>query len=416
MKKLLKVFIVLLLAFSVVGCGDKKVEDNTAKEANVEEEFYRNIIIDSFEGEVSVKHANGEALSAYEGMSLKNGDAVKVSENSTLTLKVDSDKVLYAEENTSFTLSASGTEESNNTQILLDDGSVLCQIKEKLKEDESFDIVTASSTMCVRGTVFRVSLIESSDTNNYEMVEVYDGKVWSNIQEKNDELILEPGQCALIKEDANGNNANYVTSDQIDADFWASDDTNMFVTKEEGEGSKVLEIAYNKLSEKTIDNLTEVAESGQEIILPKEILFDLSEFKKSDGSSNVNREPVVESYETTSEYTRADGTSYNVTWKTTKTISYDDNGLPRISVNIETGVPLDAFNKKVDTDSTLEDDKGQQGEEQKPEQKVINDDPGVMSGEIKHEEEQPKTDDASKPEGSNEGPAIEERKVEIIIN
>ena len=276
MKKLSRIVVVIMLLITFAGCN--KSASNSVKNL---EDSYRTIVVASCSGEVTIAH-NGESnlVNAYEGMSLLDGDTVTVGEKSNLTLDVDSDKHLFVEPNTKFYLVAEGDEDSNRTKIKLETGSVLCQIQEKLKDDESFDIETVSSTMSVRGTVFRVSLMESTDNSNYEMVEVYNGKVWSNIADTENEVTLEPGQCALIKEDKDGTNATFVTDDQIDEAFWNSSDTNMKVTKDEGTGSPVLSIAYNKLSSNVLSNLNTISESGQELSVTKEEITQLEEIKK----------------------------------------------------------------------------------------------------------------------------------------
>lgn len=286
MKRVLKIIMVLLLCIAVAACEEVSAEEVV----NVTNASYRNIVVGSFEGTVLIKDENiKDPLQAYEGMGLKDGDYVTVGEQSYLTLDVDSDKHLYVEPNTKFHLVAEGDEESNRTKIILESGSVLCQIKEKLKDDESFEIETVSSTMSVRGTVFRVSLLESSDTNNYEMVEVYDGKVLSNIESSSKEITFEAGQCGLIKEKSDGKDAAFVTDDQIDEKFWKSADTDMKVIKEEGTGSPVLSIAYNKLSDSVVENLVTIVESGQELAIGVDELNDLKE-KANDTKVGDNKE------------------------------------------------------------------------------------------------------------------------------
>ena len=275
MKKLVKIITALSLMFALVACKNNIAE--TEAVVTTVTEFYRTIAVASSNGEVYVAHKDGEKIKAYDGMLLVDGDKVEVGKESDLTLNVDSDKHLFAEENTLFTINAQGTEESNQTQIVLDSGSVLCQIKEKLKDSESFDVVTKSSTMSVRGTVFRTSVITSSDENAYEMVEVYDGKVWSSISEADEEVTLEPGQCAMVQQGTDDKAASYVTEDQIDSTFWDSNDTNMYVTKETGTGSPVLKIAYNKLSNKVVGQLIVISEEGTELSLSTEELTKLDE-------------------------------------------------------------------------------------------------------------------------------------------
>lgn len=293
-----KVLLILMLSTMVFGCSKKEVVEATEiKEAT---EAYRTVTIASINGSATVKHKDGQSIAAYEGMNLFDGDDIIVDENSNLIIDADSDKHLLAESGSHFWLSIEGTEDCTKTRINLDAGAVLCQIEEKLTDGESFDVSTASSTMCVRGTVFRVNAIKSLNNEQYNMVEVYDGKVWSYIGEEVEEIetgsdeeqvVLEPGQCALIKESTDGSQASYVTSDQIDANSWKSDDYSIVVKDTEGKGSPILTIAYNKLPSVVVDQLTAISEGGTELSVNKEELEKLS-VTSSERESNLGEKDV----------------------------------------------------------------------------------------------------------------------------
>lgn len=292
-----KLLIISLIAISLFGCN-KKEETVAITEVDTQE-AYRTISISSIEGSAHVvRKSSSDSIAAYEGMSLYDGDSIVVDDNSNLVIDVDSDKHLLAEAGTSFSLSAEGTEELNNTKINLLSGSVLCEIDEKLKDGESFDVVTASSTMCVRGTVFRVASIKSITKDAYDMVEVFDGKVWSNIDSTQDELTLEPGQCALIRNANEEKEAAYISANQINTDSWDSDDFSFVVDESiEADGSLTLPIAYNKLPSVVVDHLVTITDSGKELSISKEELSKVSEIthQRDDnaGDTSANKQVVI---------------------------------------------------------------------------------------------------------------------------
>lgn len=288
MKKIISTFLVLLMALSLVACSSSK--ETATTEEPVQEQVFRTIIVGDINGSVEVKHADtGEKFLAYEGMSLLNGDDITVGPNSDLTLDVDSDKHLFVEENTHFVLVAEGDEATAKTKIKIDKGSVLAQIENKLTDAQSFDIETATSTMSVRGTVFRVALFVTADNQIVDMVEVYNGKVWSNISNTDAEVTLEPGQCALIKEATAGEETVFLAPNQIDESFWNGTSSEIKILEGvEPSEDLVHEIAYNQLSSKMVESLQEVSTSGQELSITKEDLVVLEEnIKKAEEKVEV---------------------------------------------------------------------------------------------------------------------------------
>lgn len=278
MKKFTRLLTLLLISMMLIGCG--KSESQETVEEPIEDIVYRSIIVSDFSGDVKVKHKDDiEAFQVYEGMSLLDGDEVSVGDNSDLTLDVDSDKHLFAEANSHFYLVAEGDEDTSKTKIKLDKGSVLAQLQNKLTDKQSFDIETATSTMSVRGTVFRVALLVTVDNQIIDMVEVYNGKVWSNISDSNAEVTLEPGQCALIKEASSSNEETvFLAPNQIDESFWDGSSKEIKILEGvEPASDLVHEIAYGQLSKQMVESLQEVSTSGQELSVTKEDLVVLQE-------------------------------------------------------------------------------------------------------------------------------------------
>ena len=140
MKKI-KIFSLLILTFIIstillTGCGSKG---------------YRVIKVFSIEGSVNINR-EGKTISASKDMKLKNEDTVSVLANSSTVLKLDSDKFVMAKENTTLKLEASGKKKNTKTRILVEDGGVIVEVKEKLKDSESFEIASSNSVMAIRGT------------------------------------------------------------------------------------------------------------------------------------------------------------------------------------------------------------------------------------------------------------------------
>lgn len=282
-KSYIKLLMVAMLLTVSTGCSGKStVEDSGNKNTDTyireETEYFRSIMVADYKGTVDITRSEGDLVSAYEGLSLSDGDDVKVMDHSDLTLNVDSDKHLYADANTHFWLIASGTDGNTKTKIKLEEGSVLCQIKNKLLDNESFEIETPSSTMSVRGTVFRVSLIKGvKDDEVYELVEVFNGGVSTVIEVDGQSVELQPGECALIKEKEDGSEARFVLDDEIDEVFWKSDSMEFDIETEGGEGTPILKISYEKLTEMVLNSLMEISESGQELAVDTEVLEQVKE-------------------------------------------------------------------------------------------------------------------------------------------
>ena len=333
MKKISVLLVVLLLL-----CGCQKKGDGQGSTANdvTNIESSRSVMIADITGDITVTHSNNETLKAYEGMNLYDGDDIVVGDNSNLTLNIDSDKHVFAEPNSHFWLTATGSEGSTKTTIHLQSGSVLCDINNKLNEDESFDIQTASSTMSVRGTVFRVCLLEGNDKSLLDLVEVYDGKVWSSIENTDDDLTLEPGQCALIrKTDSPEDKPTYITEKDIDENFIKETGLNISLENADNGGSGALKISLDNVPIETLGRLITIIDEGTELAINKEEITNEKKEKEEiqnnlaamDVSANAQVPEVVEEIPEPKKVEEKPSHSHNLINKITKASDCSHTGL-----------------------------------------------------------------------------------------
>ena len=178
------------------------------------DETYRSIKVFKIEGTVEVSR-NSEVLEAYEQMMLKNNDEVSVGENESLILKLDSDKYICLDENTKIKL-ISSEKDSSKTVIELKEGKIIGEVKEKLKDAETFEVETPNSVMAIRGTTFSVEVDE--ETEEYEVTyQVVDGVIEVLIFDqttgstKVNSVSIESEECAKVSVDKSA----YIDSDSL---------------------------------------------------------------------------------------------------------------------------------------------------------------------------------------------------------
>ena len=163
------------MALALAGCGGGASGGSAGGTAGTPvsmEESYRVISVTEHNGESTLTRGGGEVIALYDGLNLQSGDDVVTGPGADLTMLIDSDKYLYAEENTHFWLEASGKEGSSHTTIHLEEGGVLFRLDTKLNAGESYQVSTPNATMSVRGTsgwvevtnsfTSRVSLLEGT--------------------------------------------------------------------------------------------------------------------------------------------------------------------------------------------------------------------------------------------------------------
>ena len=214
---------------------------------NRKEAVYRIIKVFELDGKSTVTRQDIGDLDAYDNMVLESGDQVYVDTGS-LTLKMDEDKYVYAEEKTRFQLEAAGTSENSKTRIRLEEGILTNEIQNKLSDESSYEVNTPNSTMSVRGTIYMVDVYEENGIR-YTKVSVFEGAVakkliYADGSVSDQEKLVEKGKEVLIYDDNSG--TDYV-----------------------GEPS---DIDYSALPQGVIAFLLEKANAGYDIGIPAEDL------------------------------------------------------------------------------------------------------------------------------------------------
>ncbi|MBP5444586.1 MAG: hypothetical protein J6Y28_00305 [Acholeplasmatales bacterium] len=223
---------------------------------------YRSINVYSVTGTVNVKRKEA-TLIAQDKMKLKNDDIVEVKEASSTILKLDSDKFIMAKENTTLKLIATGKKSNTKTRIIVEKGGIVVELKEKLKNTESFEIASTNSIMAIRGTQisFNVSVVDNKITTS---LAVLDGNTEVYLF-KNEKL-----NKTLLPE-------NYSFSYTTDLSE-AVEDINEFI-----DNSEKVDIADSDLE--TIFNVIKEELTSEEI---DEIVDIINEFERIEQSEKVN--------------------------------------------------------------------------------------------------------------------------------
>lgn len=150
------------------------------------EETYRVIQVYEIDGTAQVTREDIGQMDAYVNMQLQSNDQADTGSDSYVQMKMDEDKYLLMEPDTSIRIEATGNETDSKTKIVLTKGAIVNRIEKKLSEDSSYEVETPNSTMAVRGTQFRVAISEPDENGDvYTTLEVYDGSVESVINETN---------------------------------------------------------------------------------------------------------------------------------------------------------------------------------------------------------------------------------------
>lgn len=142
---------------------------------------YRIIKVYEINGTSRVKRGSLEDLEPFANMLLQSGDTVNV-DTGTMTLRLDEDKYVYAEENTEFSIEAAGNSKEGRTTIELKKGAIVNEIRQKLGEGSSYEVNTPNATMSVRGTTFQVEVTYDQNGTCYTRITVTDGKVVTRLK------------------------------------------------------------------------------------------------------------------------------------------------------------------------------------------------------------------------------------------
>ena len=115
--------------------------------------------------------------------------------------------------------------------------------------------------------------------NVFDLVEVYDGNVLSNLDNSEESLSLEPGQCALIRENNNDDNkvASFVLAEDIDAEFVKETGLNISLDQAEGGEKGTFKLSLDNASVETLSRLATIIDEGTELAVEKAEIQEVKE-------------------------------------------------------------------------------------------------------------------------------------------
>lgn len=232
-------------------------------------EMFRTITVHELEG-VTVIKSGEETVNAFQGENLKNGDDASVGSDASMTMRMDSDKYVYAESNAHFWIEATGSAGSTKSVINTDKGDTLHHLQNALGSGETYNVSTPASTMAVRGTVFRV-YVYVEDGIYYTYLEVYQGSVEVELFTTGHNSVgvtrtFGAGECALMR---------------------AGDDFSEFVGINGGEPGEGTPINYYEVPQSVALNLGKIIDSGEELSITKELLFDYVELTSHEFETQI---------------------------------------------------------------------------------------------------------------------------------
>jgi len=144
----------------------------------------KTIRLESYSGNISVVTGAGNSLKTIAKMRLFDGYTIMTAKDSIAYLSIDSAKSLKMDQNTK--ISIVKKDKVNEIQVI--SGSVFFSVTEKLKDDETLDVVTPTMAIGIRGTTGTVSVKKQESR-----AQIYSGKVVVK-NSKGQESTVNPGQ------------------------------------------------------------------------------------------------------------------------------------------------------------------------------------------------------------------------------
>ncbi len=126
------------------------------------------IRLESFTGKISVVSGTGKEQSVNEKMRIFDGYTVITSSNSSAYLSLDNTKSIKLDQNTK--ISILKKDKVNEIQVV--SGSIFFSVTEKLKDDETLNVMTSTMSMGIRGTTGMVSVNKEGSRG-----QLYSGRV-----------------------------------------------------------------------------------------------------------------------------------------------------------------------------------------------------------------------------------------------
>ena len=122
--------------------------------------------LEATEGTVNVKNASGKAMTARNDMRLYNGYEISTEKDSAAYINLDDTKVVKLDASSEGIVMQAG----KKLEFALSKGNLLFDVREPLKDDESFNIRTSTMVTGVRGTAGWIEMIDG-DTCRIALLE-----------------------------------------------------------------------------------------------------------------------------------------------------------------------------------------------------------------------------------------------------
>ncbi|MBQ8827111.1 MAG: FecR domain-containing protein [Oscillospiraceae bacterium] len=157
---------------------------------------YRNITVSDISGSVAVIRDTRQFY-ASKNTILKSGDIINTNETSRIRVKLDFDKYIVIEPNSSVYIYHTGVTDSGEISVNIACGAVICQLNKSLNPGEKFVVKTPNTAVHVRGTVFRTEFELVPEYNGFENVMVthvqnFEGSVKLQLYSLDSEKVDEP--------------------------------------------------------------------------------------------------------------------------------------------------------------------------------------------------------------------------------
>ena len=137
MKKLTFLILTLVLIFASVVPAFAAEKQATAADIRLEK----------YTGTVTITNASGKAVTARAGLRLYSGYTLKTGADSNAYISLDKSKALLLESSSKLSLKKSGSK----IDVMLESGTVVADVSEKLDNKSSLDIHTTNNVTGIRG-------------------------------------------------------------------------------------------------------------------------------------------------------------------------------------------------------------------------------------------------------------------------
>lgn len=270
---LLVCMLVVCIAVIAVVLGGKKEE-------------YRLIKIYEYDGDGVVNRASTGDIEPYNNMILESGDNVRLN-TGLMNLKLDDDKYVYVEENTEFTIQATGSAKNSKTTINLKSGAITNDIQGKLSDESTYEINTPNVTISVRGTNYRVGIYEDDKGVKYSRVSVFEGKVTTK-------LVMADGTVADEELEVDAGKEITIIQDDSATDYLGEPTDIDYSTLPESVGGTMSETSGGSATDNDANVAGDTSEEKAEADLTQEEIDGLTIFAKYVSSTQAQAAEAIE--------------------------------------------------------------------------------------------------------------------------